>query len=77
MGNYKVVVSIEIKECAEEMNEFPIKKQDGCFEFKISGEDAISIDNCEQALLRTNYAAVRDALSVHLTEVSKKKPLNK
>ncbi|MFH1097172.1 MAG: hypothetical protein V1749_06710 [Candidatus Desantisbacteria bacterium] len=75
MGNYKIKVKVEIVECNEKTDETPTGKQDGSFEFNISEGDAISIDRCEQALLRTNYGAVREAISKHLTEVSKKKVL--
>ncbi len=37
----------------------------------ISGVSGQSIDACEQALLGVNYPALRDALSGHLSEVSK------
>lgn len=77
MKNYKIKVNVEFVECDEEIDEAPRKKQDGDFEFNISEEAAISIDSCEQALLSVNYESVRDAISKHLTEVSKKKPLSK
>lgn len=69
---YKIKVNVEIEEYP--ISEFgnPIKKKDGYFEMSISEEQAISIDKCEKALLLTNYEAMRDALSKHLTEVSKK-----
>jgi hypothetical protein len=38
----------------------------------ITEEQAVSIDECEQALLRTNYPAIRAAIAEHLTELSKK-----
>ena len=46
----------------------------GSFEVLLSDADAVSIDKSEQAILRTSWPAMRDALSCHLTEVSKKKP---
>jgi hypothetical protein len=46
----------------------------GSFEMMLSDADATSIDRSEQAILRTSWPAMRDALSRHLTEVSKKKP---
>ncbi|MFA4871276.1 MAG: hypothetical protein WC623_23960 [Pedobacter sp.] len=71
---YNVKVSVEITESdAFEFGNL-VKKEEGCFEMNISEEDGISIDKCEKALLRTNHAAIRDAISKHLTEVSKKKP---
>lgn len=77
MGNYKIKVNVEIVECPESELSDPVKKKDGCFEMNISEEAAISIDKCEKALLSTNYETIRDAISKHLTEVSKKKPWNK
>jgi hypothetical protein len=47
---------------------------DGSFEMMLSDADATSIDESEQAILRTSWLAMRDALSRHLTAVSKKKP---
>ena len=72
MGNYKIRVKVEIVECNEAVDSVPKENQDGSFEFKISEAEAISIDRCEKALLRTNQEAVRDAISRHLTEASKK-----
>lgn len=74
MGNYKIKVNVEIVECPESELTDPVKKGDGCFEMNISEGTAISIDKCEQALLKTNYKSIRDAISAHLTEVSKKSP---
>ena len=47
---------------------------DGSFEMMLSDADATSIDKSEQAILQTAWPAMRDALSRHLTVVSKKKP---
>jgi hypothetical protein len=47
---------------------------DGCFEMRLSDAEASSIDKSEQAILRTCWPAMREALSQHLTAVSKKKP---
>jgi hypothetical protein len=51
-----------------------LQRADGSFERMLSDADAISIDKAEQAILRTCWPAMRDALSQHLTAVSKKKP---
>ena len=72
MGNYKIKVQVEIVECSDTELSSPNKIEAGSFEMKINEAQAISIDDCEQALLQTNYAAVRDALAQHLSEVSKK-----
>jgi hypothetical protein len=47
---------------------------DGSFEMLLSNADATSIDRSEQAILRTSWPAMRDALSRHLSMISKKKP---
>jgi hypothetical protein len=77
MGKYRIRIKVELVEC-NDSNEHDVKKEDtGCFTMTISEKDAISIDNCEKAVLMTAYPSIRDALSEHLAEVSKKKPLKK
>jgi len=71
--NYKIKVKVEIVESNEEPTESHIETEDGQFELVISEGQALSIDDCEQALLRTNYPALRAALASHLSELSKKK----
>ena len=62
MSKYKIKVNVELIECDEsEPNNVTINEQ-----------DAISIDKCESSVLQTAYPMIRDALSKHLTEVSKK-----
>lgn len=69
--NYKVKVNIEIIKCADAVtNEF-IQVGVGMFERIISTEQAQSIDVCEQMLLETNYAALRDAFACHCSRVSR------
>ncbi len=77
MGKYKVKVNIELVECnnAEEHN--PLKEKEGSFTMTTSEQNAISIDNCERAVLRTAYPTIRDAVSRHLSEISKKKAVEK
>lgn len=75
MGNYEIKVNIEIVESKNSTTNKPNRTEDGCFKLTICGQDAINIDKCENALLKTNYEAIRDALSRHLQEISKKKPL--
>jgi hypothetical protein len=43
----------------------------------IDGKDAVSIDQSEKALLSTAYPSIREALSKHLENISKKKSLKK
>lgn len=71
--NYKITVKVEIVESDEEPTASHIETRDGQFELVISEAQALSIDDCEQALLRTNYPAIRAALASHLSELSKKK----
>ena len=77
MGKYKIRVKVEFVECDDAESNSPMKQNDGSFEMSIDGADAISIDNCESAALRTSYEAIRDALSEHLSQASKKKPSKK
>ena len=75
MKSHRIRVKVEIVECeAEPTSERqPEQIGDGEFELVISEAVAGSIDDCEEALLRTNYPALRDALSQHLSEWSKKR----
>lgn len=73
MGNYQVKVNIEIVESEAEVAATPQEVGPGMFEFNISGAAAESIDACEQALLSTNYPALRSALAHHLESLSKKR----
>jgi len=79
MGTYELEVSIRVRETngtVSEMNKAE-KMGDGSFKMNISEESAISIDKCEQALLQVGYTAMRDGLSNHFEDVSKKKPVSK
>jgi hypothetical protein len=75
MKRHKIRVKVEIVECEEGAESLGELEQlgDGEFELLISPEQACSIDDCEQELLRANYPAVRDALEKHLATVSQKK----
>ena len=78
MGKYKVQVKVELIECNDDAKEHePKKEEDGSFTMTISEEDAVSIDNCERAVLMAAHPTIRDAISKHLSEISKKKPLKK
>ena len=76
MSRYEICVAIEIEECEGEIDRDPVEQADGSYRMVISDQTASSIDECEQALLGTNYAAVREAIATHLTELSKKKLKN-
>jgi hypothetical protein len=71
-NNYKVKVQVEIAACRDDVNKAPTQSGIGTFEYVISAEQAHSIDACEQRLLQTNYAALRDAFAHHLEVVSQK-----
>jgi len=75
MGKYKIKVKVELVECTEAKEHDPSKQEDGSFTMTISEQDAVSIDNCEKAVLRTAYPTIREAISKHLSEISKKKLL--
>jgi hypothetical protein len=76
MNRYKISVTIQIEECEDSVDKDPVEQADGTYRQVISEETASSIDECEQALLRTNYGAVREAIATHLTALSKKKLKN-
>jgi len=69
--NYKVKVNIEIEKCVDAVTDEYIQVGDGMFERIISAEQAGSIDECEQMLLETNYAALRDAFACHCSRMSR------
>lgn len=73
MKRHKIIIKVEIVECEEEVQSKPVKKDDGEFEVVMSEKQSVSIDDCEEMILRANYPAIRDALSKHLSEISKKK----
>ena len=70
-NHYKVKVQVEIAACGDDVDDAPTKSGVGAFEYVISAEQAHSIDTCEQKLLQTNYAALRDAFAHHLEVVSR------
>lgn len=73
MGKYKVRVKVEIVETDAATETDVGQQEDGSFELVMSEAQAISIDDCEESLLRANFPAIREAISKHLTEISKKK----
>ena len=74
MSPYEIRIEIKIQECEGSVDTNPVEQIDGSFRWVIPAETAGSIDECEQALLRTHFAAVRQAISAHLSTLSKKKP---
>ena len=75
MGKYKIKVKVEIVESSKQNAHEPQEENDGSFTMIIDEKDAVSIDHSEKALLETAYPTIRKALSKHLENVSKKKPL--
>ena len=76
MTEYKIKVHVELVECDDAVNSEPIENSDGSFSMTISAQDAVSIDMCEQSVLRTAYPTIREAVSKHLGLISKKKSMN-
>lgn len=78
MSKYKVKINIELIECDDDAREHgPVKEKNGGFTMTISEQDAMSIDKCEKSVLLAAHPTIRDAISKHLSEISKKKPLEK
>jgi hypothetical protein len=77
MGKYKIRVKVELVECDNGKENDVQQEEDGCFTMTINEKDAISIDNCEKSILLTAHPSIRDAISKHLAEISKKKLLKK
>ena len=75
MGKYEIKVKVEIVESSKQNAHEPQEENDGSFTMIIDEKDALSIDHSEKALLETAYPTIRKALSKHLENVSKKKPL--
>lgn len=80
MSRYCIKVHVEIEESDQARHGVPLEQADGSFQVVLSERQALSadrqassIDDGEQALLQTNYAAVRQAMAAHLTRLSKKK----
>jgi len=75
MGQYRIEVRVRMLECNEAAGINPTRLENDSFGIVISEADAESIDRCENAVLRTAYPAMREALSEHLSGVSEKKAL--
>lgn len=73
MGKYKIQVKVELIECNDDVQDHDLRQEkNGSFTMTITEQDAISIDKCERAVLVTAYPTIRDAISKHLSEISKK-----
>ncbi len=75
MSRYKINVKVELIECDNSEHGDLTKHPDGSFSMTINEQDAISIDKVDSSVLQTAYPAMREAVSKHLTQISKKKPM--
>lgn len=73
MGKYKINVAVNLVECDDETNDNLIELDDGSYQLTINENAGESIDDCETAILKTAFPAIRQALARHLERVSKKK----
>ena len=73
MSRFKIKVKVELVETDDKESTELIMSDDGSFTKIIDEKDAISIDSCEKSVLETVYPTVREAVSKHLSDVSKKK----
>lgn len=78
MANYEIRIEIKVSEISEGCTGTgePIRGEDGSFKITVPDEAAISIDKSEQAFLEVGHAAIRGGIAQHLSQMSKKKPLN-
>ena len=72
MSKFKINVTVNLVECDEKTDDSPIELEDGSYQFTIKEETGESIDDCEIAVLKTAFPAIRKALTLHLEAVSKK-----
>ena len=71
MPNYEIKIQVDISPTEQDVTPDSAPSADGSFRIVMGSESGRSIDQCEQALLAVNYPAIREALSRHLSEVSK------
>jgi hypothetical protein len=71
MPDYEIKIQVDMSATEQEVTQSATPSADGSFRIVIGGESGQSIDQCEQALLAVNYPAIREALSRHLSEVSR------
>ncbi len=71
MSNYEIKIQVDIRATENEVTKEVTQSADGSFRIVVSRESCQSIDQCEHALLAVNYPAIREALSRHLSEVSR------
>jgi hypothetical protein len=71
MPNYEIKIQVDIRATEQDVTPEATPSDDGGFRVVINRESGQSIDQCEQALLAVNYPTIREALSRHLSEVSR------
>ena len=71
MPNYEIHNQVDIRPTEQDVTPEATPSNDGGFRIVMNRESGQSIDQCEQALLAVNYPAIREALSRHLSEVSR------
>ena len=71
MSNYEIQLHIQIRPTDDDVTEEAQQDGNGRFRTVVSGATGQSIDACEQALLGLKYPALREALSRHLSEVTR------
>jgi len=72
MNAYKIRINVEIVPTTDTPHASPAHCDDGGVEVIIPESEARSIDLCERRLLETSHPVMRDALSRHLSALSKK-----
>ncbi len=77
MCNIKINISVGFNETEESVtqNDSVERMDDGSFKLVLDYQDKFNIDRLESALLQTSYPALRAALSEHLEQTTKKKPV--
>lgn len=73
MSKYKIKVTVDLVESDEETDNNPVELENGSYELTINEAAGESIDDCEIAILKTTFPAIRKAISQHMEAVSKKK----
>ncbi|MBF0353537.1 MAG: hypothetical protein HQM11_21100 [SAR324 cluster bacterium] len=71
MSNYEIKIQIGIQKTEHAPTNGVETLVEKGFRIVISQESAQSIDESEKALLSVNYPALRQALSAHLSEMSR------
>lgn len=79
MRNVKVNISVGFTETEEPVTliDSVERMDDGSFRLLLDYQDEFNIDRLENALLQTCYPALRAALSEHLEQAAKKKPVKR